>query len=84
MSSERKTFFDVEADGSTGGTVAKRTTRLYWLLAGIEMLANAIENESIMEPYTAEETAEIIQAVAWEASAELCAIEEAANKTAIS
>ena len=77
---EHTTFGKMSLDNTTGGSATDRMERAYWLLCGIEMLANDTAMASIKPPYNAEETAIVIQTMAWLAGAELAPVMEAATE----
>ena len=70
-------------DNLAATVAVERMECAYWLLCGIEMIAHSIANESVMQPYSAEETAEIVKAMANAAAAAAAmATEEVQAETA--
>ena len=71
-------FADRDLEHTTVSTAQQRIDRAIWLVAGVEMLADAIALGS-PATYSPDEAANIVMALAWEAGMELAAISEAAS-----
>ena len=78
-----RTFAEVPVHTQTAADALESMERLYWLLHGIEVLADRIENEALPQFCTEEEAAAIIHAIAFHASAVLGGLQEASEEWSV-
>lgn len=66
----------LEAENTTGGTIAKRFERLSNLMTAIDIIAAGIDIKEIAEEFGTFETSECIRTIVREAGAEIAAIRD--------